>query len=54
MDADIREIVGVHIGDLGKARRCEVSRMLALRDRDEKTARKLWNSLPPVYRQCAS
>lgn len=22
-------------------------------DRDEQAARKLWNSLPPVYRQCA-
>ena len=22
-------------------------------DRDEKAARKLWHSLPPIYRQCA-
>ncbi len=36
LDADTREIVGVHIGD-----------------RDEKAARKLWDSLPPIYRQCA-
>ncbi len=36
LDADTREIVGVHIGD-----------------RDEQAARKLWDSLPPIYRQCA-
>ena len=36
LDADTREIVGVHIGD-----------------RDEQAARKLWNSLPSIYRQCA-
>ncbi len=33
LDADTREIVGVHIGD-----------------RDEQAARKLWDSLPPIYR----
>ena len=36
LDANTREIVGVHIGA-----------------RDEAGARELWNSLPPVYRQCA-
>ena len=36
LDADTREIVGVHVGD-----------------RDEQAASKLWNSLPPIYRQCA-
>ena len=36
MDAETREIVGVHLGD---------------RSREE--ARKLWQSLPSVYRQCA-
>ncbi len=35
LDAETREIVGVHIGA-----------------RDEAAARKLWQSLPPVYRQC--
>lgn len=36
LDADTREIVGVHIGA-----------------RDEAAARKLWESVPAVYRQCA-
>lgn len=45
LDAETREIVGVHIG--GQLR------WLAKRDRDEAAARKLWSSLPPVYRQCA-
>ena len=45
LDADSREIVGVYIG--GQLR------WLAERDRDELAARKLWNSLPSVYRQCA-
>jgi insertion element IS1 protein InsB len=36
LDAETREIVGVHIGA-----------------RDETAARQLWQSLPPVYRQCA-
>ncbi len=36
LDADTREIVGVHLGD-----------------RDELAARKLWDCLPPIYRQCA-
>ena len=45
LDANTREIVGVHIG--GQLR------WLAERDRDEVAARKLWLSLPPVYRQCA-
>ena len=44
LDIETREIVGVHIGDRASA---------ALRDRDEKSAKKLWDSLPPVYRQCA-
>ena len=26
---------------------------VAIGDRDERTAQMLWNSLPPVYRQCA-
>lgn len=30
-----------------------VSQSEALRDRDESAARKLWNSLPPIYHQCA-
>ena len=37
LDADTREIIGVHI----------------IGARDEAAARKLWESLPPVYRQCA-
>ena len=36
LDANTREIVGVHVGA-----------------RDEAAARKLWESLPPLYRQCA-
>jgi IS1 family transposase len=36
LDAQTREIVGVHIGD-----------------RSAVSALALWNSLPPVYRQCA-
>ena len=36
LDANTREIVGVHVGT-----------------RDEAAARKLWESLPPLYRQCA-
>ena len=45
LDSKTREIVGVYIG--GQLR------WLAKRDRDEKAARKLWDSLPSVYRQCA-
>lgn len=37
LDANTREIVGVHIGA-----------------RDEAAACQLWQSLPPVYRQCGS
>ncbi|MEG4489620.1 IS1 family transposase [Microcoleus sp. D2_18a_B4] len=36
LDAQTREIVGVHIGD-----------------RSAVSAQALWNSMPPVYRQCA-
>jgi IS1 family transposase len=36
LDQNIREIVGLYIGD-----------------RSKKSASKLWQSLPPVYRQCA-
>lgn len=36
LDAETREIVGVHIGD-----------------RSAVSAQALWNSMPPVYRQCA-
>ncbi|MEG4988982.1 IS1 family transposase [Microcoleus sp. BR0-C5] len=36
LDAQTREIVGVHIGE-----------------RSVVSARSLWNSMPPVYRQCA-
>ena len=36
LDAQTREIVGVHIGD-----------------RSAVSALALWNSMPPVYRQCA-
>jgi insertion element IS1 protein InsB len=36
LDAQTREIVGVHIGD-----------------RSAVSAQSLWNSMPPVYRQCA-
>jgi IS1 family transposase len=36
LDAQTREIVGVHIGD-----------------RSAVSAFALWNSMPPVYRQCA-
>ena len=36
MDREIREIIGVYIGD-----------------RSEEGAKQLWNSLPPVQRQCA-
>ena len=36
LDANTREVVGVHIGD-----------------RDKLSARKLGDSLPPIYRQCA-
>ena len=44
LDSQTREIVGVHIGGAAA---------LASRDRDERAAKKLWDSLPPVYRQCA-
>jgi insertion element IS1 protein InsB len=37
--------VGVHLGD----QLC----WCAERNRDEQAARKLWDSLPPIYRQCA-
>lgn len=36
LDADTREIVGLHIGD-----------------RSRSSAKKLWSSIPSVYRQCA-
>ncbi|TAE53982.1 MAG: hypothetical protein EAZ88_10350 [Oscillatoriales cyanobacterium] len=36
LDAETREIVGVHIGDRSAA-----------------SASALWDSIPPVYRQCA-
>ena len=36
LDAQTREIVGVHVGD-----------------RSAVSAQALWNSMPPVYRQCA-
>jgi insertion element IS1 protein InsB len=36
LDAQTREIVGVHIGD-----------------RSAVSAQALWDSIPPVYRQCA-
>ncbi|MBD1835663.1 hypothetical protein H6F61_23985 [Cyanobacteria bacterium FACHB-472] len=36
LDAQTREIVGVHIGD-----------------RNAASAQALWQSMPPVYRQCA-
>jgi insertion element IS1 protein InsB len=45
LDAKTREIIGVHIGD----QLCQC----AERNRDESAAKKLWNLLPPVYRQCA-
>jgi insertion element IS1 protein InsB len=45
LDVKTREIVGVYIGD----QLC----WYAERNRDEKAARKLWESLPSVYRQCA-
>ncbi|MEW6499391.1 MAG: IS1 family transposase [Cyanobacteriota bacterium] len=36
LDAETREIVGVHIGD-----------------RSATSAQALWQSMPPIYRQCA-
>lgn len=45
LNAETKEIVGVHIG--GQLR------WLAERDRGREGARKLWQSLPSVYRQCA-
>ncbi len=45
LDVDTREIIGCHIGDSLKA---------TLRDRSRESARALWQSLPGVYRQCAT
>ncbi|MEN9518798.1 MAG: hypothetical protein RLZZ381_1386 [Cyanobacteriota bacterium] len=45
MDVETREIVGVYIGD----QLC----WCAERNRSREGARKLWQSLPPIYRQCA-
>ena len=44
MDVETREIVGVYIGD---------NLRLSVRYRSRQSARGLWQSLPPVYRQCA-
>jgi insertion element IS1 protein InsB len=45
LDVETREIVGVYIGD----QLC----WCAERNRSREGARKLWQSLPPIYRQCA-
>ena len=42
LDAETKEIVGVHLGDRSRQRACT-----------HVGARKLWQSLPSVYRQCA-
>ena len=44
LDAKTREIVGVHIG---------VASHSHPRDRSQEGAKKLWQSLPSIYRQCA-